>query len=260
MLESPSPARHRSAARPTTSLTDLSAGATGALALVGRRSAVALASSGLVLSALAAPAAAAPIPAGSPLAAGSAGLPGVDTTGVTASARALLETSPTVIVPADAAWSIDVPALTAVADPPPPEPEPEPEPADEVTTDSTPADEGADAAVPAGATGSAIIEIASRYLGVPYLWGGGTPSGFDCSGFTSYVYAQLGVTLPHSSASQRNVGTVVSAADAQAGDLIVTPGHVALYAGDGMLIDATPGASIRFHAVYQSNPVYIRVG
>ncbi|QTE29279.1 C40 family peptidase [Pengzhenrongella sicca] len=260
MPESSSPARHRSAARPTTSLTDLTAGATGAIALVGRRSAVALASSGLVLSAFAAPAAAAPL-ATSPHAS-SAGLPGVDTTGVTASARALLETSATVSVPADTAWSLDVPALTAVVDPPP---EPEPErvvttaASDDAASDAESASD-ADAAVPAGAVGSAVIEIASRYVGVPYLWGGGTPGGFDCSGFTSYVYAQLGITLPHSSASQRNVGTVVSEADAQAGDLIVTPGHVALYAGDGMLIDATPGDSIKFHEVYQSNPVYIRVG
>jgi peptidoglycan DL-endopeptidase CwlO len=74
------------------------------------------------------------------------------------------------------------------------------------------------------------------------------------------VWAQLGVTLPHSSAAQLSSGTVVSRADAQAGDLIVTPGHVALYAGDDMLIDATPGNVIRFHRVYQSNPVFIRVG
>ena len=260
MPVSPSSARHRTAGRPSTALSGLAETATGSLAKVGRRSAVVLASSGLAMSALAAPASATPQPA-----APAAELSGADTSALTASARAILDASRAVTVPAGTSWSIDVPALSVVADPPPKpapvvrRPAPQsvvPAPADTAAPTAAETPAAAEAAAP----GSAVIEIASRYLEVPYLWGGGTPNGFDCSGFTSYVYAQLGITLPHSSAAQRNVGMVVARADARPGDLIVTPGHVALYAGGDMLIDATPGKTIQFHAVYQSNPVFIRVG
>lgn len=246
------PARHRSTARPSTALSELAGTAAGSIRTVTRRSVVTLASSGLILSGLGVPAWAAPLPE-SP---GSA-LPAVDTSGVTASARAALQASTPVTVPADTAWTIDLPTVTLVADPPPPPPEPEPEPVRATAATSRSA---ARAEAPTEVSGGSVMEIAARYVGVPYLWGGSTPAGFDCSGFTAYVWAQLGVTLPHQSQAQKGAGTVVSRADARAGDLIVTPGHVALYAGDGMLIDATPGNTIRFHKVYQSNPVFIRVG
>src|SRR5690606_8647698 len=64
---------------------------------------------------------------------------------------------------------------------------------------------------------ASVVSIAMRYLGVPYVWGGTTPAGFDCSGFTSYVFAQVGIDLPRTSASQRYAGTVVSWAEAQPG-------------------------------------------
>ena len=109
--------------------------------------------------------------------------------------------------------------------------------------------------------GNAIVEIASRYVGVPYVSGGTTPDGFDCSGFTSYVFAQVGIDLPRTSAEQKGAGTVVSRADAQAGDLIWSPGHISIYAGDGMQIDAPrPGKTIQFRSIWQSSPVFIRVG
>lgn len=235
------PARHRSVARPTTFLSDLAETATGSLAL-GPRSAVVVACSGLLTSVFAVPASAAPP------AEGVAAVHTVDTSALTAAARAVIDTAPVVTVSTDATWSLDLPALTVVADPPP------------KPSHVVPAAASRGAAAPASANGSAIIEIASRYIGVPYVWGGGTPNGFDCSGFTSYVYAQMGVSLPHSSAAQRHAGTVVSRADAQPGDLIVTPGHVAMYAGGNMLIDATPGNTIRFHSIYQSSPVFVRIG
>jgi len=241
MPVSSSPARHRAAGRPCTALSDLAGTAISGLGLVGRRSVVVAASSGLIMSAFAAPASA------SPSVESVAAVPAVDTSALTASARAALNSAPVVTVPADAAWSLDVPSLTITADPP--------SHPSRVVRSATPR-----AAAPASANGSAIIEVASRYVGIPYVWGGGTPNGFDCSGFTSYVYAQMGVSLPHSSAAQRYAGTVVARADAQPGDLIVTPGHVAIYAGGGMLIDATPGNTIRFHAIYQSSPVFIRIG
>ncbi|MCL1870939.1 MAG: C40 family peptidase [Promicromonosporaceae bacterium] len=116
------------------------------------------------------------------------------------------------------------------------------------------------APAPASAAGSAVVAIAARYVGVPYVSGGTSPAGFDCSGFTQYVFAQLGISLPRTSSAQRYVGTVVSAADAQPGDLIWSPGHVAIYAGNGQMIDAPrPGKTIQFRAMWQSNPVFIRL-
>ena len=92
--------------------------------------------------------------------------------------------------------------------------------------------------VPQSVSGNAVLEIAARYVGVPYVSGGSTPDGFDCSGFTSYVFAQLGISLPRTSSAQRNAGTVVSRADALPGDLIWSPGHVGIYMGNGMMVHA----------------------
>jgi len=251
MLMRTLPVRHRAAGRPTTALSDFAETATGSLALVGRRSAVVVASSGLLVSAFAMPASAAP-PAQSVTA-----VPAVDTSTLTASARAALDTSPAVSVPANATFTLDVPAVTVVADPP--KRSRTAPPASRSTART--AAPTASANVPQAVAGNAVLEIASRYVGVPYVWGGTTPSGFDCSGFTQYVYAQLGVSLPRTAEAQRTVGTVVSRADARPGDLISTPGHIAIYAGTNQEIDAPrPGESIQFRAIWQSNPVFIRVG
>ncbi|WP_250448236.1 C40 family peptidase, partial [Actinotalea sp. C106] len=118
----------------------------------------------------------------------------------------------------------------------------------------------APAAVPAAVSGNAVLEVAARYVGVPYVSGGTSPSGFDCSGFTSYVYAQLGITLPRTSGEQRNAGYVVSRAEAQPGDLIFSPGHIGIYAGGDQQIDAPrPGKTIQFRGIWQSNPTFVRV-
>ncbi|HEY6827520.1 MAG TPA: NlpC/P60 family protein, partial [Gemmatimonadaceae bacterium] len=65
-----------------------------------------------------------------------------------------------------------------------------------------------------------VVGIAMQYLGVPYVWGGASPSGFDCSGLVMYVYAQVGVSLPHSSYAQYGMGVPVSMSDLQPGDLV----------------------------------------
>lgn len=115
--------------------------------------------------------------------------------------------------------------------------------------------------IPASAIGNSVISIASRYIGVPYVSGGGSPSGFDCSGFTSYVFGQLGISLPHSSSAQPGYGTQVPASQAQPGDLMWTPGHVSIYAGGNTMIDASkPGTVVDFRTIWQSNPTFIRMG
>ena len=114
------------------------------------------------------------------------------------------------------------------------------------------------ASVQQAINGSAVIAYASNFVGVPYVSGGSSPAGFDCSGFVQYVYKHFGVSLPRSSGAYWGVGTRVS--DPKPGDIIVTSGHVALYAGHNLQIDAsTPGKTIQFRAIWQSNPTYIRV-
>ena len=85
-----------------------------------------------------------------------------------------------------------------------------------------------------------VVGIAMRYLGVPYVWGGASPSGFDCSGLVMYVYAQVGVSLPHYTGAQWNVGVPVSRGDLQPGDLVFFDGlgHVGIYIGGNQFIHA----------------------
>jgi cell wall-associated NlpC family hydrolase len=85
-----------------------------------------------------------------------------------------------------------------------------------------------------------VVGIAMQYLGVPYVWGGASPSGFDCSGFAMYVFAQVGVSLPHHAATQYGMGTAVSKDQLQAGDLVFFNGlgHMGIYIGGGQFIHA----------------------
>ena len=104
-----------------------------------------------------------------------------------------------------------------------------------------------------------VMTTAMQYVGVRYRSGGNTPRGFDCSGFTQYVYALVGVQLPDTAAGQRYAGTRVSQAEARPGDLVVWRGHVGIYAGNGMRLDANrPGSSVALRPLY-GNPVFVRV-
>jgi len=103
--------------------------------------------------------------------------------------------------------------------------------------------------------GNKLISVGSQYLGVPYVWGGSTPSGFDCSGFTSYVYKKAGYgSLPHNTGSQRAATKKVSTPDV--GDLIffgATPGstkitHVGIYAGNKRVLHAA-GNKVQYQSV-----------
>jgi cell wall-associated NlpC family hydrolase len=105
---------------------------------------------------------------------------------------------------------------------------------------------GASASTPEGsavappATHGGVVGIAMRYLGVPYVWGGSTPRGFDCSGLVMYAFGQMGISVPHSSYAQYTMGTAVSMSQLQAGDLVFFAGasHVGIYIGGGQFIHA----------------------
>jgi cell wall-associated NlpC family hydrolase len=114
--------------------------------------------------------------------------------------------------------------------------------------------------------GSAILAVAARYLGVPYVYGGTTPSpGFDCSGYVGYVFAQLGYRLPRTASQQMNATKRVSSADAQVGDLVFFLGgsgasHVGIYAGQGMIYDAgSSGRVVQKRAIWTSAIAFGRV-
>lgn len=95
-------------------------------------------------------------------------------------------------------------------------------------------------------TGDSVVAYAKQFIGVKYKYGGTSPSaGFDCSGFTSYVYKHFGISLPRTSGGQSGAGKAVSRANMKAGDLAIYNGHVAIYVGGGKVIHAPrPGKSV----------------
>ena len=110
---------------------------------------------------------------------------------------------------------------------------------------------------------SRVVSVALKYTGVPYVYGGANPSGFDCSGFTMFVYAQFGVALPHSSARQGQIGLHITPSAARPGDIVVMDngGHVGIYAGNGMMVDAPyPGKTVGLHKIYNPAHWFVRFG
>ena len=109
---------------------------------------------------------------------------------------------------------------------------------------------------------AAVVQVAEQYQGVPYVYGGSTPAGFDCSGFTAYVYAQFGVSLPHSSAAQGRLPQIAPSA-AVPGDLIIFDGgsHVGIYLGGDLMIHAPyPGRTVSIQQIYSTNHYFVRAG
>lgn len=93
--------------------------------------------------------------------------------------------------------------------------------------------------VPTSKNGQAIADFARKYVGAPYVAGGTTPAGWDCSGFVMWVFGQFGISLPRTSGAQATVGTAVpSLAQAQPGDIIANGMHAAIYVGNGMVVNA----------------------
>lgn len=104
-----------------------------------------------------------------------------------------------------------------------------------------------------GDLGSSIVATAKHYLGLPYRSGGSTPAGFDCSGFTSYVYRQYGIHIPRSSGGQAGVGGYVAKSNLRPGDLVVFSGHVGIYVGNNRFIHSPrPGKSIMISSLSES--------
>ena len=112
-------------------------------------------------------------------------------------------------------------------------------------------------APPSGsASGQAVVDFAMQFVGNPYVYGGTSlTNGADCSGFVMSVYGNFGVSLPHSSAADRNVGAAVNGIEnAQPGDIICYSGHVGIYAGNGQIVHASTSKTgiIVSNATYRS--------
>jgi cell wall-associated NlpC family hydrolase len=124
------------------------------------------------------------------------------------------------------------------------------------------AQNGFGAGQPGAAGGAQVVASAEKYLGVPYVFGGTSPTGLDCSGLVQKAYGDLGITLPRVAADQAHVGTAVPSLDqAQPGDILAfgePAHHVAIYLGNNMMIAAPePGDHVKIQSVYQK-PTSIR--
>lgn len=108
-----------------------------------------------------------------------------------------------------------------------------------------------------GVSGSSVVSYAMQFVGNPYVWGGNSlTNGVDCSGFVHEVYAHFGISTPRYSQSFKSVGQAVSFDNIQPGDVVVYPGHVAIYAGGGVIVEAqstkagiTANRSVQCHTI-----------
>lgn len=111
-----------------------------------------------------------------------------------------------------------------------------------------------------------VLEVAAKYVGTPYVFGGSNPRGFDCSGYILFVYSQFGISLPHSVSAQARSGIIVSPKDAMPGDLVIwnDNGHNGIYAGNGQYFHAPQrGDAVKLSPIYSSaggGHYFVRLG
>ncbi|MGQ7298065.1 MULTISPECIES: C40 family peptidase [Actinomycetes] len=128
----------------------------------------------------------------------------------------------------------------------------------------------AGAAIPASAApvlnSGAVLATASQYIGTPYRFGGTSPSGFDCSGYTQHVYADNGIALARTTSEQLATTTRISKSEARPGDLVFfvnaagRPYHVGIYTGDGRMMDSPrTGKSVSERSIWTEDVIYTRV-
>lgn len=253
-------ARHRAPVRAATPLTSLSAAVTGQMSVIGRGGAVIAMSGGLVatmgMSSQAASRSAANAEVAAPATAPIAVQPAVAfSSGLIAAPSGAQTSAAPLTAPVAATVSFESSDFTAV-------------PKKKVVVSAVAGESSTGSNVSSSfgsARGASVLSVASRYLGVPYRFGGITPTAWDCSGATKYIFAQVGIDLPRTANEQMLASTRISRSQAQPGDLVFFSNggaayHVGIYAGGNMMYDAgRTGTSFSKRAIWTSAVTFGRV-